>query len=163
MKDIIEYDADRNTRRTFFNVWDSIILATTLSIVSGTIYLVMVQLFPYQMNWISVAFGGIASAVLGVLIYTRSIHLKHAYHLALNGLALFFVIAGITTLISGWARRLQMKVNSVFLIYASIMLKQSWPVLFYIPLFLAAVSGLVALTLFELFSFWSRLPPVFNP
>lgn len=103
------------------------------------------------------------SIVLGVLIFTRSSGLRHTYYLALDALGLFFILAGAATIISGLVRSIQMKINGVFLIYAALMIRQSWIVLLYIPFFLLAVSGLVSLTFFELFAFWSRLPPVFDP
>ena len=100
------------------------------------------------MNMIAVFFGGLASIILGVLIYYTSPKLQHTDYLARNALSLFFVLAGLATFISGLLRRVQMKVNSVFLIQASIMIRLFWISLLYIPLFLLAVSGLIALTFF---------------
>lgn len=163
MRRIVEQDANQNTRKTFFNVWDSVILATMLSVGIGLVYLIMVQCMPRFMNYVAVFGGGISSIILSVLIYTRFRNLTHSYHYALIALTLFFALAGVAIIISGFTRLIQMKINGVFLLHASFMIRQFWVSLLYFPLFLLAVGSLIFLTLFELFAFWSRLPPIYSP
>ena len=164
VRSFIEHDANQNTRKTFFNAWDSILLATWFSMGFGLIYLLFVQCMPTCMNYLTIFGGGFASILLSVLIYQKYYYsLNYPSKWVIIVIILFFALAGIATIVSGFLRSIQMRINGVFLHHASLMIKQYWVSLLYFPFFLAIIGGLVFLTLFELFAFWSRLPPKFSP
>lgn len=74
---IVDYDANRNTRKTFFNVWDSAVLATGLSVGIGLVYLIFVQWLPAFMNYVAVFGGGLSSIILSIILYNKFPVLQH--------------------------------------------------------------------------------------
>lgn len=110
----------------------------------------------------SVIGGGVASIILGLILFTY----KSLYFDGMNTGRIIFglvlILIGLYLLISACIKQRQIRLNGVFLDYASRMLSFNWSILFFIPFFLLLIFSLVVLTIFELFSFWSSKPPTFD-
>jgi hypothetical protein len=149
-------------RQGFLNSWDSIKFSALLGVILGLVYLLLVQLAPRIINWVGVIGGGVAAIVLAIVLLTyRSTYFDGMR----TGRVIFSIIlflVGLYLLISACLKQRQIRLNGVFLDYASRMTSINWPVFFYIPFFLLLVFALVVLTIFELFSFWSLKAPTFD-
>lgn len=145
------------------NSWDSIRFCSILGVVIGLVYLILVQLCPQVMNWVGIVGGGVASIALGIVILIY----KSIYFDGMNTgriiLAVFLILIGLYLLASACLKQRQIRLNGVFLDHASRMVTINWAIVFFIPFFLLLILGLITLTVFELFSFWSLKSPSFNP
>lgn len=144
------------------NSWDSIKFSALLGAILGLIYLLLVQISPKIFNWVGVIGGGIASIILGSILFTY----KSLYFDGMNtGRVIFglvLILIGLYLLISACIKQRQIRLNGVFLDYASRMFSFNWSIFFFIPFFLLLIFSLVVLTIFELFSFWSSKSPTFD-
>ena len=73
------------------------------------------------------------------------------------------IVMGLYLLVSSFIKIKQLRLNGIFLNYATRMVRLNCLIIIYIPFFLLLVLALVVITLFELFSFWSLKAPTFDP
>jgi hypothetical protein len=131
-----------------------------LSVALALIYMMLVQCLPNFMNNGTVTISGVVLIATGILFLAR---FETQFIAAKIILASVSIVLGLIFLPAFFFSKSQLRINAIFLNQASIMLGQQ-PLLFaYIPLFFILVFGLINLTLFEFFSFWSIPNPQFRP
>ena len=141
-------DSQLFQRRGFLMSWDSIKFAGWLGINLGIVYMLMVQFFPIFMNLVGVIGGGVTSVVLGILLMAYSYDSFAYTPKGRATLATISIVIGLYLLVFSRIKSRQLKLNSVFLNHSSQMVSINWPIVFFIPLFLAGVAGLSVLCLF---------------
>ena len=162
-KDQLFYHSQLFQRDGFFNSWDSFRFCAFLAIPLGIFYLVLVQLFPLMMNWVGVIGGGVGALLLGLLLlFYRSVYFE-GMTTGRMVVGILMILVGLYLLISSCIKQKQLRLNGIFLVHTTRMVRLNWLIIFYIPFFLLLVFALIVLTLFELFSFWSLKTPTFNP
>ena len=124
------------------------------------LYIILLQCFPKFMNNGAVTLSGLVLIAAGIAMLIR-LQTDHTAARWVTVIALFLL--GLYLLPAFFFKKSQLRINGIFLQQSTVMLRQHLAQTLYIPLFVVMTIGLFALTLFELFSFWSIPNPSFDP
>lgn len=134
-----------------------------LALALGVVYFLAVQFAPNAMIWIGMIFSGIGLLLFGVLIFLDSSYSLITFHPFLKVFSIVIIACGVLFLGFSWWSSHQIKVSSVFVDGATEFLGSSLSTLLYIPLFILATFGFIALILFQYLSFSSHKQIYMNP
>ena len=137
----------------FLKSLDVIKWSLGLALVLGIVYFASVQYFPNAMIWFGMIFSGIGLLLLGgIFILDRSYSLM-VYNPSIKLLAVVTVICGLLILGFTWWSRHQIRVCSVFVEGATSFIRQTVSTLLYVPIFILATFGFIALIIFQYLSY----------
>jgi hypothetical protein len=143
-------------RQSIFDSLGKIKLGFLGALAIGLLFVTLVQLFPRFMNYFTVIAGGLLLIALGVSLLVYPAYLFPKLKLAFGILSIVF---GVILASSLWFYRTQLKINGIFLYHATQVVRSNCNIMFYIPLFIIFAVGLLALSFFEIGSFWSMATP----
>lgn len=138
-------------RFIFINSLDTIVLSMILSVALSILYLVLVQCFPKAMNIVVPILALLVILALAICMFTYYSDVPARIPIALVLLAAFLIIAcGL------FRNRNSVRMNGVWMAKAAQMLASAkCGTFFYIPLFIAFLTGFIFLIIMEFRSYWT--------
>lgn len=137
----------------------SVLLALAL----GIIYFIIVQLAPNVTIWIGMILSAIGLLSLGTLLFLDNSYSLVTYHPSIKIFSIALIVCGVLFLAYSWWSAHQIKVCSVFVDGATEFISSSLSTILFIPLFILATFGFIALIIFQYLSYSSHKDIYMNP
>lgn len=132
---------------------DSIVMAMYTSAIISVFYLALVQFFPKYMNW-GVIFAAMAlTLALAICMFTYSSDSNETLGKIFAGIVLLVVF--LICVLNFFKNRQAIRLNGIFLQWATKALRENWPAIVYIPIFMALLTLFIILIIYQFRSFWT--------
>lgn len=148
-------------RAGFIDSYDTIMICALASVVFGLVYMILVQLLPKIMHYVSIIFGALAPIGLGVWILLHRSHYFEGLKGLRIGLATVLIICGTAMLLCLLMYRRYLRVSAVFLDHSTKFIADRPSSIGYILLFIVFTIGLFIVSAFEFIAVWSFVDPAF--
>lgn len=144
-----------DNRAIFYSLLDAIKIISILALVLGVIYLFVIQCFPIGMPRIMI---GLGTAGLIVVVIFTILTSPDIFRILSAFKYVFVIVLALITfmlLLNVVKHPIELRLCSILLKYASMVVSESCTILIYVFFALVAVAAVFALAIFQIFCFWS--------
>lgn len=138
-------------RDNFYKSIDVIVISFYIALIVSIIFILVVQFFPTKVIYIGTILGllMLLASIICVILYKTN-HTK-AKIVILVILVLLFLFSLLTT----WKNPNSLRMHSIFLKWATVMVKNRILTVLYIPIFMIVLTLFICLLVFEFTGFWT--------
>ncbi len=146
--------ANLEQKWNFLNIYDCIRISLLISLGLGLVWMLLVQCIPRAMSTIVTALAIVSLAFLGIIFLSGKVTRVNSWVTTLIGLGLLGVGVMFACFLCFY--RLRNKLISIFLDWATYLLKDQCMTFFYIFIFMGFTAGLIVLCMFQHLAYLSH-------